>query len=553
MLTLKRTYLYAVLGIALAAMLIGLTDVVHVAFDRAGDMVGSRSYVSEDMRAELSWALALVIVSVPVFLVHLVLIRRSLRGPAAAVADERASASRATYFFIVLIVTAIVAGMRLVELVETLTATFTYGHRAWGLAASAAGALVVGSAWLAHVWARWHDLRSAPAHTAGDWLTRGYLYGVLFGTALLACHGAGNILTVIARRVLDLRPAWESAIWWEDELAWAVALTLVASAGWVVHWLLSVRLLQAAPPLGEAHRASRTRSGYFIAVVLAAAALSLILISTSLRDVFSELAGTWRPTDGSRLIEDIGGPLLLAAPFIPLWWWHLRRATAEALAFGGPGLAHATRRAGRLTVAFVGLAGLAIGLTWELQALLDAIGSAGQDTLFSSDGVTDVSTSALAGALVGLVMWGPAWVLSQRDRGHDVVVAATSAARRAYLFLVSGLAVVALMIALAFVVYQATRLLLGTELVDDSSWAPAVLIVSAIVLLYHLWCLRADMTIARALEAAAAPSTAEGRVVEIIEISAPGGADFKVLNAAIRTELPEGFELRVLPPDTSNA
>lgn len=550
MLTLKRTYLYAVLGIALAAMLIGLTDVARVAFERAGDILASRSYVSEDMRAELSWALALVIVSVPVFLVHLGLVRRALRGPAAAVADERASASRATYFFIVLIVTAIVAGMRLIELVETLTTAVTYDHRAWGLAAPAAGTLVVGSAWLVHLWARRYDLRSAPANTAGDWLTRGYLYGALFATALLACHGAGTILTVIGRRVLDLRPAWESAVWWEDELAWAVALTLVVSGAWVVHWFLSIRLLRAAPPMGEAHRASRTRRGYFLAVVLAAAALWLILVSTSLRAVFAELAGTWRSTDGSRLIEDIGGPLLLAAPFVAVWWWHLRRASFEALAFGGNGLALATRRAGRLAVAFVGLAGLAIGLTWELQALLDALGSAGQETLFSSNDVTDVSTSALAGALVGLVMWGPAWMLSQRDRSHDIIAAATSAARRAYLFLVSGLAVVALMIALAFVVYQATRLLLGTELVDDSSWAPAVLIVSAIVLLYHLWCLRADMTIARAAEAALVPSTAEERAIETIEISAPGGADFKVLNAAIRTELPEGFELRVIAQDT---
>ena len=238
----------------------------------------------------------------------------------------------------------------------------------------------------------------------------------------------------------------------------------------------------------------------------------------------------------------------MAIPFLGAWWWHLRRVTAEALAFGGADLAQATRRAGRLTVALVGLAGLAIGVTWELQALLDAFASAGQETLFSTDEVTDVTMSATAGALVGLVMWLPAWVLSQRDRARDLAAAATSTARRAYLFLVSGSAVVALMIALAFVIYQGTRLLLETELVDDASWAPAVLVVAAVVLAYHLYCLRADMVIARSVEApAAAPLAVEGtRVVETIEISAPAGADFKVLNAAIRTELPEGYDLRVL-------
>ena len=185
MLTLKRTYLYAVLGIALAVMLIGLTDIARVALERVADIFRSRSYVSDDMRTELSWALALVIVATPVFLVHLGLVRRTLHGPAAAVADERACASRATYFFIVLIATGAIAGMRLVDLLETLIGTAAFGQRAWEVGAAAAGSIVVGSAWLGHAWARRHDLRVAPRHTAGDWLTRGYLYGALFVTALL--------------------------------------------------------------------------------------------------------------------------------------------------------------------------------------------------------------------------------------------------------------------------------------------------------------------------------------------------------------------------------
>jgi len=237
----------------------------------------------------------------------------------------------------------------------------------------------------------------------------------------------------------------------------------------------------------------------------------------------------------------------LVVPFVAVWWWHLRRAASEALDFGGVERAILMVRSGRLAVAFVGLAGLAVGSAWELQALLDAVGTAGRETLFSSTEVVDASTSALAAALVGLVMWAPAWLLSQRDRSRDVVAAATAGARRGYLFLVSGLAVVALMVALAFVVYQAARLLLGIELVDDSSWALAVLIVSVMVLAYHLWCLRADLLVAQALETPTTEAEEDSRVIETIEISAPAGADFKVLNAAIRTELPDGFELRVVP------
>jgi hypothetical protein len=42
-------------------------------------------------------------------------------------------------------------------------------------------------------------------------------------------------------------------------------------------------------------------------------------------------------------------------------------------------------------------------------------------------------------------------------------------------------------------------------------------------------------------------------VSELLEISAPAGADFKVLNAAIRTELPDGYSIRVVSPDSAGA
>ena len=550
MLTLRRIYLYAVLGVALAVLLLGLTDIVRIALDRIADTLAARTFISDDIRAELSWALALVIVSAPVFVVHLVLVRRSLTGPAAAVADERACASRSTYFFLVLLVTGVLAWMRLFELADAAIHVAVSGARAWEISGVAAGALIAGGAWVLHAIARRHDFAAAPSRTAGDWLTRGYLYGTLFATAMLVCIGVGNTLATVARRALDLQPTWESGTWWYEEIATFAALAGVSLAAWAIHWLMAGRLLRAAAPMGAAHRDSRTRTGYFLAVVLAAAAATVLLVSMGLREVLAGLTGTWSSSDGSRFVEDVGGPLLLAGPFLVAWWWHLRRATAEAQAFQGTERALATRRAGRLVVALVGLAGLAIGLTWELQALLDAFGSAGQPTLFSSDDVSRVSTSALAGALVGLLVWAPAWTLSQQERRRDPQGSATAMARRAYLYLVSGLAVVALMIALAFVIYQATRLLLGTDLIDDASWSLAVLIVASAVLAYHLYVLRSDVLVARVTEAPVATAVEVAQAVETIEIRGPVGADFTVLNAAIRSELPEDFELRVIQPGT---
>ena len=112
-------------------------------------------------------------------------------------------------------------------------------------------------------------------------------------------------------------------------------------------------------------------------------------------------------TEGSSLIEDIGGPVLMLVPFVLAWWWHQRRVSAEALGLGGPALARSMTRTGRSIVAIVGLAGLSAGLAWGLQVLLDAAGSTTPESLITTPGFGDAGAQALALALVGFAMWIP--------------------------------------------------------------------------------------------------------------------------------------------------
>ena len=104
MLTMKRLYLYGVLGVALVLLLWGLTDLVRFALEQLSRALGTSPAFGDRLgREELSLAVALVLVAGSIFGVHLAFIRRSLRGDPADVADERASASRSTYFFLVLL------------------------------------------------------------------------------------------------------------------------------------------------------------------------------------------------------------------------------------------------------------------------------------------------------------------------------------------------------------------------------------------------------------------------------------------------------------------
>jgi hypothetical protein len=555
MVTAKRLYLYGVLGAALVPLLWGLSDLLQLAIRGAAGVVGSRDIIGAELvREDLSLALALVVVALPIWLVHLWLVRRLTSGPSNSAADdERASAARATYFFLVLAATSLVAALRLFDLTGEVLGVVIADDRAWGVAGALAGFIVVGSTWILHLRWRSRDLRSSPDRLAGDWLTRAYLYGTLFVLAGLAAFSAGAVLSVVAQELVATRPAWGSEGWWQDAIVGPLAALVVTSSAWLVHWVMAGRLLNAAEPMGEAHRESRTRTGYFLAVVLLSATAVLIAASMGLRHVFAEILGVWRPSDGLRLIEAIGGPLLMTVPFLCAWWWHLRQASAEALAVGGAALWRSVVRSGRLVVAFVGLAGVTVGLAWELEALLDGLDIGSRGGPLASSTLRDAATPALALALVGLAMWTPAWALSQRERARDAFEVVASTSRRAYLLLVSGLSVVALMGSLAFLVFGATRVLLDAGPMPDTAWPASVLVVAGSVLAYHLFALRSDMRLARRAETPSDGGEAVERATETIQISAPAGADFKVLNAAIRTELPEGYRLRVIAPPPTKA
>jgi hypothetical protein len=177
--------------------------------------------------------------------------------------------------------------------------------------------------------------------------------------------------------------------------------------------------------------------------------------------------------------------------------------------------------------------------------------------------IRDDGAPAVALALLGLCLWVPSWLLARRERIEVSVEVASATSRRAYLLLVSGLALVAAMISLAYLVYQGVRALLEAGALGDTAWAIATFAVASVVLLYHSVMLRADMH----LVAASAPVSAEaessrptdagpgaeavmGIAVETLELCAPVGADFEAVNASIRSRLPEGFSLRVVGEGT---
>lgn len=551
--TVKRLYLYGVLLVSLVLLTWGLADLVGVALDGLGRVAGHAPAIAGTFaREELSRAIALGLVGGLIFGTHVLLVRRTLIGPEADPAVERSCPSRSSYFFLVLTGIGLAGLLSAYEFVQGTLASVAFGLPGYELAWPLGGALVCGGVWAVHLVVRQADLSAAPHRLAGDWLDRAYLYGTLLLTGLAAALQLGEALTVMARELLGAWPGGWSEGLWEEAFASSVAGAIVATGAWSCHWLLAQRRRGAPDPMGAAHRSARTRRGYFLAIVLAAATSVAILVSISLRALLELVTGTWQPADTAAMLETVGGPMLMALPFMALWWWHGRRVSSEARQAASPTGQRSVDRTRRLVVAAVGLAGLTAGLAWQLQLLFDALAADVTPSLIVTGTVPDSSPGAVALAATGLLLWLPAWAASQRERAQHVGEASSATSRRAYLLFVSGAAVIAAMGALAYLIWQGTRVLLDSGTVDDTSWAFAIIIVAATTLGYHLWQLRGDLLVARSLEASDAERPGieaqplEARVRETIEISAPSGADFKVLNAAIRTELPEGYELRVL-------
>jgi hypothetical protein len=217
----------------------------------------------------------------------------------------------------------------------------------------------------------------------------------------------------------------------------------------------------------------------------------------------------------------------------------------EAAAFRGPEAAVEARRSLRLTIAGIGLAIGSVGLTRALGVTVEAtLGPA----VIGGIAYQDEIARMLPYAVIGLPTWLVAWALVLRDGAGDRLAEARSMVRRLYLFLVVGVSVTSAGLALAFLIYQGLRVVLGIGFVEgwELSQPFVIVVVGAIGLLYHLWVLRGDLAIRAAAEPEAAAVAEGAPVVEELELQGPAGSDVEAVNRVLREHLPSGWTMRVV-------
>lgn len=553
MLTARRIYVYLVAAIGLGLLVAGLIGLVRVVLDVVGIAPLEQFGGESQTREELSSSLALTAIGLPLWAAHTWYAERIARRTDASGADERATEARASQFLLVgwiLLAYGSVAASDVIRgaILGLLGSGYDPGP---GVAGSVGPALVPLAAYFVVARSRVADLAFGPLHGTSAVLSRIEPYAASLVGLLALCGSLGGLIG-IALDALVGRSVAAGSDWWHGGVSSSIAVGVVGGVVWAVHRVAVDRLAHRADAVGQEERLSRIRAAEPVVFLLVALVIFLVAAGSAvgrILDVF--VAGR---SDLVIVAQDVIGTILAALPFLVALVIRRRDARAEAAAVGGAIRLRAAVRVSDLATAALGLAFVAAGTAWALGLILDfAVG--GGRTAGIGVGWREELDQVIAWALVGLPAWLIGWRPALDRAAADPVAEALSAARRAFLFLVSGVALVAAAGSLAFILYRGFRLLLGLEggsFVSDVSGPLGILVIALVVLAYHALLVRGDARLraARTVEPAITPAApvAVAPRQELL-LSGPPDVSLDEVTDRLRAALPAGWTLAGRPID----
>ena len=480
----RRLYIYIVAAASFAMVLIGLINLGSTALNQLLNATPPYSNV-RDAYAGFG---AVILVGLPVWAIHWWLAQRF----AARTADERASAIRRLYLYVVLVATGIALAIYLRRLIED-AAGFVLGSSSDGASITRAfwAVLVLAAFWLYHFRTAALDRSRVGESGVSATLRRWYAYGLLFLGLAFLLFGARNLLQQIWVLVVDRSQVIAPG----GLVPTALATMLTGLLVWGFHSQWTAR-----PPIVEDDQRSTLRAVQRFLALTGCVALALFGASQLLYYILARLLGIEHPGGVStNILVALASPVATVIIFGLAWLWIQRQLAADA------GAAEATRQAGvrhlyTHLVAFLALGTLAIGAAGLLWTLSDQI----LNSLLAhplNDWRDKVSLFVTLVA-VGAPMWFTHW------RQSPDLAERYTLSRRLYLYATLLGSVLAALISGAIFVYRLLALLLRTSdaiggaPVIDMGRAMSVVLVAAAIGLYHWRVLRADS----AARPAASPS-----------------------------------------------
>jgi hypothetical protein len=250
------------------------------------------------------------------------------------------------------------------------------------------------------------------------------------------------------------------------------------------------------------------------------------------------------PRDAEPFARRLLDPVVRAIPFIVSWAYYRRHMLEEAALFTEGTRQATVRRVYVYAIALIGLALTGYGLAGLIAVTIDR--TAANSVIITTSG-SDAWRAEVAGlaslTLVGAAAWLWHWAQVQDWLRREPEVERNATVRRVYLFTAIAGSIVALLVSLAVVIYRVFAEILGVEdvnaLADDLGLPAAVLLVAAVVLVYHALLLRDDLG-----EREAAPDL-QLTTLQFV-VSGPPGADPDAVVAAVQSALPQGYVVRTV-------
>lgn len=550
--TARRLYVYLLSGISLGVLVTGVSMLLTVLLQSLGLSFGGPQLGGGDVTGQqLTLALALTVVSLPVWLIHWTMAERSVRGGRPHADVERSSSVRGLYFAIAMGMLLIAVGTAVSSLVQEAVARlgdaqfFGGSGAAGGLALAAAA----GSAWLYHAWLRNRDWARGPMTGGGAWLPRTYLYLAAFVGLMLLLSGLGGLLELIGRVIVEPPPLNDTPdVWWAYPLGSSLASMLVGGATWIGHLAYSNGLRRDDGWRGASERPAKLRIAYFVAVVMATAAGAIFYASDSVRAAIESILGLAPPDEPATLLAFALLPLMTASAYAIAWWAHARWMGREAARAGSGERIVTAARLELYPLALVGLAFGAVAVAWLIGVLLESLLADGQALSGGDFAQRDLARWAPM-ALIGTAVWIVAWRGVELRRLAAATAEASSTVRRALLLIVLAGSIVAGIAAAGLILYRVFGALVGISQSGDPaaelSTPIGVLVVAIVVAAYHAVLLRRDQGLTAELPG---PALATAPLALDLRLTVPAGGDPAAVLAAISEGLPPGYDLEVAEP-----
>jgi len=385
----RRLYVYATAFLGLQLTAVGSRDILSMLLERvSANAVGTPR---EEVQ-RLSLAVALLIVGGPLWGFHWYFAQKSVDR-----SEERYSPVRRLYGYAVLTVLMLVLLFSIQDLIGGTLRPPEFALTPGWIPRAIASLLIYGVIWAYHWRVMAADRVVVEVADASATLRRWYLVVIQgFGLATAAL-AAANLISQLLR--VWLVPAIGQA----PPLGWMVARLMAGLAVWLPHHLWARRLVRRSGPLREDEAWSPLRQGYEAVVIILTAAAALGAAASLLRAI---LLAMFSGTGWISVLEDYTPAIATILVALPIWAYHRRQLTEEALLADIPARQDTARRVIWYLTAAVGLAALFFGFGGLVYALLqmllpsNAIGAGWSEPLSTYLALSSVALPIYAGSRI---------------------------------------------------------------------------------------------------------------------------------------------------------